>query len=73
MKSKNKHIWKMSGWKKGESLRVYCYVECYRMDDAFKIARSTFGEQVITSAQRLAHGEKMDETLPYFIKEGGDN
>lgn len=63
---RHKRIWKMSGsGKERYSTRLYCYVECERMDDAFRIARATFGN-VITSAQRLAIDEAQDETLPYF-------
>lgn len=73
VKSKNKHIWKMGGSMKFTSpFRLFCYVECARMDDAFRIARSTFGEREITSAQPVAHDEQIDETLPYFSIKGGE-
>ena len=73
MQSVIKRVWKMGGSKKfSDPFRLFCYVECARMDDAFRIARSTFGEREITSAQPVAHGEQIDETLPYFSIKGGE-
>lgn len=41
-------LWKMSGWSETKE-KVVTYVEAESMDEAFKIAREIYGDEIVTA------------------------